>query len=276
MTLTAKNSDGANPVFKIIISLIIFLCIGATQIAGAANQTTAPQTPTFPSPLVENTKSTLTNDYQIELLKREIEITQKFIDRILATVYWSLGSVVVLTVLLTGFGWYSNTRLHSRDVEAMRKEVENLTRALELELKAELRTLAHDSLTEVSESISPIEKSIKESIRALEGKIERKLADQEKRLTYTEIKQEAGYQELKESTGVELGKRIELLRMATTDGYETEINNSLKRIEKLLASKCIITHYEARRLSKIINDLPAEYTIMTDAIRAGLKESKPI
>lgn len=276
MTLIAKKADGASPIFKTLFFLVIFLCMGIAQIAGAANEANDLQKNNPSSSLTDNTKETSNNSSEIELLKRELEITQKFIDRILATVYWSLGSVVVLTVLLTGFGWYSNTRLHSREIEAIKKEVENLTKSSEFELKEELKNQTNEALSALTEKISPVESSIKETIKRLESRFEKILKEQEKQLKYIEIESEAGFHEITESKSVELGKRLTLLEMAVADNYEIKINRSLKRINTLLAEKCLITHYEARQLSKIINNLPAEYTIMTDTIRVGLKESNPL
>lgn len=263
--------------FKTIIFLVAFVCVEIGQATGAVNENINVIGSEQPSPeLASTAKTQEIGRSEITLIKRELEITQKFIDRILATVYWSLGSVVVLTVLLTGFGWYSNTRLHSRDIEAMRKEVENLSRSLELELKAEIKSETSNASSEILDSISPVEKSLRGMITSLENKIEKRIAEIHKKLNYAELSSEACFHELKGSNGVELGKRIDLLSLATADGNEVEINSLLKRIDKLLSAKSLITHYEARRLSKIINNLPMEYTILTDSIRSGLKESTPI
>src|SRR3954464_13979188 len=54
---------------------------------------------------------------------RVIELTGQFNDRLLAMVYWCLGTLVGVFVLLVGFNWFTNFRVQQREVAALREEL---------------------------------------------------------------------------------------------------------------------------------------------------------
>lgn len=56
-------------------------------------------------------------------LRAQIEIMRQYDQRLLATVYWSLGVLATITILLIGFGWFANFRLYERDKIALRQEL---------------------------------------------------------------------------------------------------------------------------------------------------------
>lgn len=56
-------------------------------------------------------------------LRAQIEIMRHYDQRLLATVYWSLGVLATITILLIGFGWFANFRLYERDKLALRQEL---------------------------------------------------------------------------------------------------------------------------------------------------------
>lgn len=56
-------------------------------------------------------------------LRAQIEIMRQYDQRLLSTVYWSLGVLATVTILLIGFGWFANFRLYERDKIALRQEL---------------------------------------------------------------------------------------------------------------------------------------------------------
>lgn len=58
-------------------------------------------------------------------LKIELRLIKSFQDNLLSTVYWSLGTLASIAVLLVGFGWFANFRIYERDRAALLQELKN-------------------------------------------------------------------------------------------------------------------------------------------------------
>jgi len=88
---------------------------------------------------------------KLQALQTEVQIFKDFTQHILTTVYFSLGTIVVVLIAMVGFGWYQNFRVYERDKEAMRQALLNALneqvseKARELDKKATERFLAFDS-----------------------------------------------------------------------------------------------------------------------------------
>src|SRR6266536_5113476 len=92
--------------------LIVFLIF----VLGAANPLLA-QTPT-PSPA---SSPSLTAE---ALLNHAIELTGQLDQRLLTTVYWCLGILVTVFVVLIGYNWFTSFRTQKREVAALRQEIQ--------------------------------------------------------------------------------------------------------------------------------------------------------
>lgn len=60
-------------------------------------------------------------DVKISALKEEVQALKDFTRDLLATVYFSLGTVVIIVISMLGFSWYVNFRVYERDKESMRQ-----------------------------------------------------------------------------------------------------------------------------------------------------------
>lgn len=85
------------------------------------------------------------NGYQAIL--EENRLLKSFQSDLLSTVYWSLTTVFGVLLLIAGFNWYANFRMHERDRQSIRDEVEGMVSKAESELIERMSNLR----TEVSE-----------------------------------------------------------------------------------------------------------------------------
>lgn len=69
------------------------------------------------------TKNSSQDLENVKVLQTQLEVTKSFQNNLLQTVYWSLGTLATLAVLLVGFGWYTNFRVYERDKKALSEEL---------------------------------------------------------------------------------------------------------------------------------------------------------
>jgi hypothetical protein len=111
------------------------------------------------------TVSDRTAAQEIELLKRELEISRGFQSDLLSTVYWSLGIALALTVILIGYNWYSKNKEFERDKNALRSE-------LTATVKNELATVDQDNRTALLDERTRVDDAITSLRTELRGRID--------------------------------------------------------------------------------------------------------
>jgi len=120
------------------LTLLLF-CVQVTVFTGsvAFAQTSAPvatpssqmikpppQRVTTPQVLASNHPLTTQSDVELMLLREQNKLIEKFQGSLLSTVYWSLGVVFTLAILLAGFGWWSNFKLYENDKKRLQDDLE--------------------------------------------------------------------------------------------------------------------------------------------------------
>jgi len=73
----------------------------------------------------------------LAILRNQNEIIKEYHSSLLSTVYWSASALITVAVLLVGFGWWSNFRMHEKDRERLKQEI--LATVVELESKVDVK-----------------------------------------------------------------------------------------------------------------------------------------
>jgi hypothetical protein len=68
----------------------------------------------------ENSKAA---NIDLSIAKVELAASYRFQDQILSTVYWSLGTIAGLAILLVGYGWWTNSSVYDRDKQSLEREL---------------------------------------------------------------------------------------------------------------------------------------------------------
>lgn len=94
---------------------------------------------------------------EVAVLKGQLEVHKDYTQHLLSTVYWSLGGVLSITMLIAGFGWFANFKIYEKDREILARELQAKFEEAIAELKS-----GHDE--RVSAAIDEIPKLIENSI----------------------------------------------------------------------------------------------------------------
>ncbi|TCB36858.1 hypothetical protein E0H82_03890 [Acinetobacter sp. ANC 4910] len=90
---------------------------------------------------------------QIEVLKAQVEVMKSYQDKFLSTVYWSLGGVLGIVVLLVGYNWFTNFKNQEKEIQTLKNYVEKEFRQKKIELEGSIGQEIKDIWREESKSL---------------------------------------------------------------------------------------------------------------------------
>lgn len=84
---------------------------------------------------------------EVEVLRAQLDATREYQQELLQTVYWSLGTVLAVAVILVGYNWFVGFQTSERDKAALRSEMESFVRQhVDEKIAADLKKQADESL----------------------------------------------------------------------------------------------------------------------------------
>jgi hypothetical protein len=128
--------------FTILVALLPIASFGA-QISPATQAGTA-----------SVTDSQVIDAAKIAALEKEVQVFREFIANFLSTVYFSLGTVIIVLFAMVGFGWYQNFRSYERDKETLRQQLEAALNTIVSTRMEEMESTAKDRFGKFDSSIA--------------------------------------------------------------------------------------------------------------------------
>lgn len=129
-------------------------------------------------------------EQEIALLKEQIRLIDHYQESQLSIVLWSLGGVVGLAILLSGFSWWTNFRLNENDRKNLMKEVEQLSATLqkstELSVIKSLANTAAEIRSEMTALRDLLQKRYDES-KDGQSKADKKITDLAKQIIASDV-----------------------------------------------------------------------------------------
>lgn len=90
---------------------------------------------------------------QIEVLKAQVEVMKSYQDNFLTTVYWSLGTVLGIVVLLIGLNWFTNFKNQEKEIHSLKIFIENEIREKKHELDNDINEKITSLLTKENRNV---------------------------------------------------------------------------------------------------------------------------
>lgn len=119
---------------KILLCLISTFAIWASAIA--ATPSSIGKTGTPPPPVAAHSISQL--ELELKVLQTQAATMKEYHSSLLDTVYWALGTVATVAVLLVGFGWFANFKFHESEKQRLKEELEARLREATATINARL------------------------------------------------------------------------------------------------------------------------------------------
>jgi hypothetical protein len=219
-----------------------------------------------------------TSSTEIKVLKAQLEMIQSYTDRLLTTVYWSLGAVFVIASLLVGFGWFTSIRLHERDISAIRTELTGVFGSQLAAIRTELEKLVQDQIENLTKSSAEAANAaVSKQAKPIQGDVknlQESCRNLYKQLAYLEFQSEAWYWEIKGVKSNEIMKYIEILRLAIEDKNSHRISRTLKEIEELLRERATVFTTTITSVTALLDSLSPEHAIQAASLREALRSAK--
>jgi hypothetical protein len=206
-------------------------------------------------------------------LKAELQLVRDYDQRMQNTVYWSLGVVVLVTVLLAGFSWYTNFRIYERDLASLRDQITIAVEKQSLDASEKLRTQISARLEAISSQQQSFSESLLKQLDGIRTKF-RSVAEELNRATVRdllrvkldlhEIQLEA---QEKQSPSILVSTHIKILGLGLQLNDQYVFSRALVSIEKQLKAGGKLTAHEITNLSNLLDQLPKEFMGNAQAIR---------
>ena len=148
----------------------------AVIVATLTLEVTLAQAPSI-SPITTSTPLLTTSASSLDHV---VELTGQLDQRLLTTVYWCLGTLVTVFLILIGYNWFVNFRIHERDFRELKNDistgldaavikVETAAKAAGEEVKTELRKNAESYINSKTAQIAQTIQDLRGQVAELQA-----------------------------------------------------------------------------------------------------------
>lgn len=140
-----------------------------------------------PEPSPESTLASDTPTTEVVLLRTQLAVMKEYDQRLIATVYWSLGGVFLLVILVAGLNWFANYRLYERERDSLRESIrvevqrvtseatakfEELRARVDQDIQQQVSSLGATLRSESASAVDSAKRAFKGQITRLEEEIQ--------------------------------------------------------------------------------------------------------
>ncbi len=155
-------------VLAFLVSLVCF--VHAAQVATSSSPVT---TASKPAPSDNAQPQTKTEN---DMLKAQLEVIRDYDQRLLATVYASLGGVFLLVVLVGGLNWFTNYRLYERERDSLRQSLQLASQEEAAKLTEVFQGFKNEVTSALSQDSQKARTAAKEAVQSFAASVRHDLA----------------------------------------------------------------------------------------------------
>lgn len=199
------------------------------------------------------------------ILEAQLQTTKDYQGSLLDTVYWALAGVFVIVGLLLGFGWLANFKIYDRDKEVIREQLN-----IQIEIEASnLKDYIKSQIKELSGTQSKlIEEHIDQSVRTLTLKN----VSLDSRIFHIELNIKKKEMDHEKSPAMALTHALNVVNLCVKNSQD-DIPDTLHFMLNKIDEGGKFTASEITRVQKIINELPTQYSTLSQKLLSKLVAS---
>jgi hypothetical protein len=163
-------------------------------------------------------------------LEHVVELTGQLDQRLLTTVYWCLGTLVTVFLILVGYNWFVNFRIHERDFRELRKEISVRLDAAVDKIEAAAKTATQELKTELRKSTESYVDSKTSGVKSDIDSLRRDVG----RLEAADLKREVDSWFSEKVYTNALFRHVQYLHKIRKVGYDWEVQKGLDKMETIL------------------------------------------
>lgn len=203
------------------------------------------------------------NENELVELRAILATTNKFQDALLQTVYWSLGSTLIVIGFLLGFSWFSNFRIYSRDRDAMRSELLS-------EIIARIETARRENVQRVSEAARESVKaelvSINSTITSLRSEIDE--------MEIVQLSHRVESLEKEENHSMVVSNGLRWLEAAVKSSKDWDISSSLNSLLRAIEKGGAFIPTELVDITDLLSKVDNKHAVLRDRVSVALRSAK--
>jgi hypothetical protein len=201
----------------------------------------------------------VTSSDDATVLRAQLQIMRDADQRLLSTVYWALGTLISVTIVVAVLGWYMNFHVYERDRESVKQELSAMLTSKQAELEKGVR----QSLSKLD---SDLRELITQRLAASEERLRTVAQSAAANVEYTLTHLRYDFSELKgkweEQQGSLLGAWFEYRNMliTTIEMGESWPGYALEHLKRILKAGVRLNHHHVLEISHLLERVPSGYS----------------
>ena len=235
---------------KIIVLLLVVQFSFCAKVLAQAQVTTQ-----LVAVASEKINANPSDELKIALMEKELQDSKDFTQHILATVYFCLGTVIVVLFAMVGFGWFQNIRAYERDKE-------NLRQALTNDLNEHLK-----------KSVIDLEKNTTEEFRVFDGKVAKIFENLHQQIRDLELYSSSSIFQathMGKTPLTDLQAFIGQIQRGIGKVNPMVLNNALSKIVEYFGDSKVVDSLHRTALLELVQRLPSESAGYAERLREVL------